>query len=87
VADHRLIVPAIAKEIGLVESSTRSLQAGLEEYFRERKFLLVLDNFEQVTQAAQVVTGLLERSSQLKSWSPAGLCSTCLANTSSQSRP
>ena len=66
VTDHRLIIPTIAKELGLVESSTRSLQAGLEEYLRERKFLLVLDNFEQVTQAAEVVAGLLQSSSQLK---------------------
>jgi predicted ATPase len=66
VSDHRLIIPAIAKEIGLVESSNQSLQDNLEDFLRERKFLLVLDNFEQVTQAAEVVSGLLARSSHLK---------------------
>ena len=64
--DHRLIIPTIAKEIGLLETSAQTLQASLEEYLRERKFLLVLDNFEQVTQAAEVVSGLLARSSNLK---------------------
>jgi predicted ATPase len=66
VTDHRLIIPTIAKEIGLVESSARSLQDSLEEYLRQRNFLLVLDNFEQVTQAAEIVNVLLTRSTQLK---------------------
>ncbi|MDQ1530459.1 MAG: hypothetical protein QOE37_564 [Microbacteriaceae bacterium] len=50
---------AIARTVGLRESGDRPLLEALEDHLRERKLLLVLDNFEQVVAAAPTVVRLL----------------------------
>ena len=50
---------AIARAVGLGEVIDRPLQEELTDWLRDRRMLLVLDNFEQVTEAAGAVAQLL----------------------------
>lgn len=53
------VLAAIARTVELRETSDRPLLDELKAYLRERRMLLILDNFEQVTAAAPHVTELL----------------------------
>jgi predicted ATPase len=53
-----LVAAAVAAGLGLSTSGGR-LISDLEAYLRPRRLLLVLDNFEQVVGAAELVAGLL----------------------------
>jgi predicted ATPase/class 3 adenylate cyclase len=64
--DPELVTSAIAAPLGVVEAADRSLEEGIKEYLREKKFLLVLDNFEQVLEGAQLVGQLLAACPALK---------------------
>jgi hypothetical protein len=57
---------AIARTIGLRETSDRPLMDKLEGQLHARRMLLLLDNFEQVTSAAPMMGQLLENCSHLK---------------------
>jgi non-specific serine/threonine protein kinase len=59
IADADLVCPAIAQALGLRERSDRPSSALLAEALRDRELLLVLDNFEQVVEAAPQLTDLL----------------------------
>jgi len=59
VRDSGAVLLAVARAIGLDESADRPLQEELADFLRERRALLVLDNFEQVTEAAGAVARLL----------------------------
>ncbi len=59
IRDPDLVVAAIAETLGLQEIGERPLLEGLKSYLRERKLLLLLDNFEHVAPAAPVVAELL----------------------------
>ena len=59
IMDHRQIPPAIAAVLGLEEKPEQSAQEQLKAYLQDRYILLVLDNFEQVMEAAPSVTDLL----------------------------
>jgi predicted ATPase/class 3 adenylate cyclase len=59
VREWELVVPAIARAIGLREYPGETMLETLAAYIRDRELLLVLDNLEQVVAAAPVVTGLL----------------------------
>jgi class 3 adenylate cyclase len=56
IADPALVTPTIARALDVGEAG--ELQ-GLEDFLRNREILLVLDNFEQVVEAAPLVGGLL----------------------------
>jgi predicted ATPase/DNA-binding XRE family transcriptional regulator len=57
--DAALVMPSISQVLGLREAAgVQSLEV-LCQYLRERKFLLVLDNFEHVAEAAAEVVNLL----------------------------
>jgi len=58
VRDPALVVPAIAQELGVRAAGGRSLVAHLKASLVARSMLLVLDNFEQVVEAALVVADL-----------------------------
>ncbi len=60
IRETALVVPAIAKGLGLRESGERPLAEALGAYLHDRELLLVLDNFEQLVDAAPVVAELLE---------------------------
>jgi predicted ATPase/class 3 adenylate cyclase len=54
-----LVAPTIARAIGLPEHAGRSPVEGLIDHLRDRRVLLILDNFEQVVSAAPTVARLL----------------------------
>ena len=63
VADARLVIPTIAASLGLREEGwERPVREVLENHLSQRHPLLVLDNFEQVLDAADDVTRLLAAS-------------------------
>jgi predicted ATPase/transcriptional regulator with XRE-family HTH domain len=59
-ADPALVLPTIARTLGLQEAGGTPIARMLQEWLRARHVLLLLDNFEQVLDAAPRVTELLE---------------------------
>ncbi len=59
VADPGLVASTIAGALGVIETPERPLVESLKDYLRAREVLLVLDNFEQVVDAAPLVGELL----------------------------
>jgi predicted ATPase/DNA-binding XRE family transcriptional regulator len=59
VHDPALVVQTIASALGLRDKGTEPISLTLRETLRDRKALLVLDNFEQVVAAAPSVVELL----------------------------
>lgn len=59
VTNPALVASTIAQAIGLKQASGRLLTEILAGYLREKNLLLVLDNFEQVVEAAPLVAELL----------------------------
>ncbi|HZR40699.1 MAG TPA: NB-ARC domain-containing protein [Ktedonobacteraceae bacterium] len=59
VADPQLVVPTIAQELGFVEAGEAPLFARLKAFLRDKRLLLLLDNFEQIIEAAPLLTELL----------------------------
>lgn len=67
VSEPALVIPTIASTLGVREEGwEQPVAEGLEEYLRDRRLLLILDNFEQVLDAAPVVLPLLTGASSLK---------------------
>ena len=64
--DRELVISAISAPLGVFEAADRPLEEGIKEYLREKKVLLVLDNFEQVLEGAQFVAQLLSACPGLK---------------------
>ena len=60
ISDPDLVVPTIAQTLEIKESGEEPLIDLLKEHLQEKELLLVLDNFEQVLQAAPLLTELLE---------------------------
>jgi predicted ATPase/DNA-binding XRE family transcriptional regulator len=60
IREPRSVLPAIAQVVGVKESGHRPAIDDLADALRERKVLLVLDNFEHVAAAAGDVAALLE---------------------------
>src|SRR6266571_4113636 len=59
ITDPDLIPATIAQTLGLKESGETSIQETLKRHLRDKRMLLVLDNFEQVVGAAPLVTEIL----------------------------
>jgi len=66
VRDPTLVGSAIAQTLGIRESGSQPLLASLKEYLHDKQILLVLDNFEQVIDAASLVAELVATAVQLK---------------------
>jgi predicted ATPase/DNA-binding CsgD family transcriptional regulator len=66
VRDPDLVLPAIALALRLPEIGERALPEQLATVLRRQKLLLVLDNVEQVIEAAPRITALLSACSGLK---------------------
>jgi predicted ATPase/class 3 adenylate cyclase/DNA-binding CsgD family transcriptional regulator len=66
ISDAGLVPQAIAHALGLKETGKRAIEDILKEYLADRQILLVLDNFEQVLNAALPVGQLLSATSRLK---------------------
>jgi predicted ATPase/transcriptional regulator with XRE-family HTH domain len=59
IGDPNLVAAALARSLSVNETADQSFESRLKEYLRDKHMLLVLDNFEQVTQAAHLVSELL----------------------------
>ncbi|HEX6290497.1 MAG TPA: tetratricopeptide repeat protein [Herpetosiphonaceae bacterium] len=66
VRDPALVVSAIAQALALKEIPGQPLLETLKVHLRHKHHLLVLDNFEQVTAAAALISELLAAAPQLK---------------------
>jgi predicted ATPase/DNA-binding CsgD family transcriptional regulator len=64
--DPALVLPAIARAVGLVDAGSRPLAERLAAYLRSRQLLLVLDNLEHLIEAAPAVARLLATCPRLK---------------------
>jgi predicted ATPase/transcriptional regulator with XRE-family HTH domain len=61
-----MVATAIAQALGVKEIGRQPLRDRLKDYVRAKHLLLVLDNFEQVLDAAPLITELLGSCPQLK---------------------
>jgi predicted ATPase/transcriptional regulator with XRE-family HTH domain len=66
ITDPALVPSAIAHALGVREAGSRALEDTLKDVLRDRRLLLVLDNFEQVTPAASYIGDLLAAAPDLK---------------------
>lgn len=66
ITDPTLVASAIAQSLGVQESSRQTLMEGVKQYLYDKHLLIVLDNFEQVLDAAPVVSELLAATPRLK---------------------
>ena len=66
ISDPELVPSTIAQVLGVQETAGVPLRERLLDYLREKQLLLVLDNFEQVTQAGPFVIELLRAAPRLK---------------------
>jgi predicted ATPase/DNA-binding CsgD family transcriptional regulator len=66
VTDTSLVLPTIAHFLGLRQVSDRSLIQEVKEFLSSRRMLLVVDNFEQVVQAASLLSDLLQATLHVK---------------------
>ena len=64
--DAALVIPTIARTLGVRESMGQPVLARLVEVLQREQVLLLLDNFEQVVEAAPQVAELLASCPQLK---------------------
>jgi predicted ATPase/DNA-binding CsgD family transcriptional regulator len=66
ISDPALVIPTIAWTLGLEEVGSRPLLEHVQAFLKERRMLLLLDNFEQVVDAAPVLAELLQACPDLK---------------------
>ncbi|HEY3231200.1 MAG TPA: helix-turn-helix domain-containing protein, partial [Roseiflexaceae bacterium] len=66
ISNPDLVVPTIAQALGLVEGGSQPLFDHLVAHLRDKQLLLVLDNFEQVVEAAPQIADLLAATRRLK---------------------
>ena len=59
VSDPQLVVPTIAQELGIQQIGAQPIFEQLKVALRDKHFLLLLDNFEQVVTAAPLIEELL----------------------------
>jgi predicted ATPase/Tfp pilus assembly protein PilF len=64
--EAELFFSAVAETLGVRETREQPLDESLKDYLHERGMLLLLDNFEQVLEAAPAVTELVAVASGLK---------------------
>jgi predicted ATPase/class 3 adenylate cyclase len=66
IRDAMLVTSRIASAAGVTEAAGRPIVETLADWLRDRRLLLVLDNFEQVADAAPIVADLLRSAPGLK---------------------
>jgi predicted ATPase/DNA-binding XRE family transcriptional regulator len=66
IADPRLVAATILQALGVPDTGGRPAAERLSDLLRDRRALLVLDNFEQVADAAPLVAGLLAGCARLQ---------------------
>ena len=58
--DPSLVVPTVARSLGVREEEGQTPRDALRAHLRDKRLLLVLDNFEHLLEAAPEVSGLIE---------------------------
>ena len=58
--DPSLVIPTVARSLGVRETEGRTPREALHAHLRDKRLLLVLDNFEHLLEAAPEVSGLIE---------------------------
>jgi predicted ATPase/DNA-binding XRE family transcriptional regulator len=58
--DPSLVVPTVARSLGVREAEGQTSREALRAHLRGKRLLLVLDNFEHLLEAAPEVSGLIE---------------------------
>jgi len=66
VSDHNLVIPIIAQTLEIKEIGGQTLADGLKAFLRDKQMLLLLDNFERLTEATTSIGQLLAKSARLK---------------------
>jgi predicted ATPase/class 3 adenylate cyclase len=66
IADPSLVVPTVTRTLGLMGASNQPPEELLKGYLRDRHILLVLDNFEQVLEAAPLIDDVLRSAPRVK---------------------
>jgi predicted ATPase/class 3 adenylate cyclase len=66
IRDPALVIPSVAQALGLAEKADRAPIESLIEHLRPQEVLLVMDNFEQVLDAAGEVGQLLTATERLR---------------------
>lgn len=66
ITDPGLVASTIAQSLGIPETPRRSIIASLKDYLQTKSLLLLLDNFEQVINAAPFVAELLSECRNIK---------------------
>ncbi len=66
IGNSSLVVPIIGQTLGLREESGKPMKERIGDHLRGKKMLIVLDNFEQITQAAPTIGELLSDVPDLK---------------------
>lgn len=61
VADPRLVGATVADALGVQDSGKQPIEVTLAEYLTDKRLLVVLDNFEQVSDASRVVSDIIAR--------------------------
>lgn len=65
-SDPSLVLPTIAKQLGVHEGGSQPLLEILKNSLRDKHVLLILDNFEHVLKAGPIIAELLSAASRLK---------------------
>ncbi len=66
ITDPALVASTIAQVVGVTERGGRTVVESLKDHLRDKESLLLLDNFEQVVEAAPLVAELLSAAPRLK---------------------
>jgi predicted ATPase/class 3 adenylate cyclase/DNA-binding CsgD family transcriptional regulator len=66
VRDSALVASAIIEALQIAEAPSRSLEQAIVGALRDRELLLVVDNFEQVIDAAPLIASLIARCSRMR---------------------
>ncbi len=66
ITDPKLVTTVIAQTLGVQESGSEPILEALKMYLAERKMMLVVDNFEQVSQAASDIEKVVNAAPNLR---------------------
>ena len=66
IADPKQVLPTIAQTVGVKETSATPIGNSLKEFLADKQMLLLLDNVEQLVEAAPELADLLTAAPQLK---------------------
>jgi predicted ATPase/class 3 adenylate cyclase len=66
VTDPELVASTIAEPLGVRESGEQPLEESLKSYLKDKRLLLILDNFEQILEGAPLVGELVGTCPELK---------------------